>query len=52
MENENDYYFDDSLFRGTVVIKFDPELLQAATLNQVPCLRVNSSIVVFCIATQ
>ena len=33
--NENDYYFDESLFRGAVVIKYDTEPLQATALNQV-----------------
>ena len=35
IEMENDYYFDESLLRGTVVIRSDPELLQATALNQV-----------------
>ena len=34
-ENENDYYFDESLLRGTVAIKYDTESLQATALNQV-----------------
>ena len=35
IEMENDYYFDESLLRGTVVIRSDPESLQATALNQV-----------------
>ena len=54
MENENDYYCDESLLRGAVAIKYDTESPQATALNQVYYL-LDVYVIIFatlCIATQ